>query len=130
MPNLGKNKCQEIVLKSIVYFNHQNIHIVDNAVLQKIIKQRLSKVNVQTYPLDVLFLEDPDWAAIDNLIGNQNFHNDSIIFVNNIHTNIKNERLWALLIKKQVFPVSVDLFHCGVLFFRREQAKEHFTIRI
>jgi hypothetical protein len=36
---------------------------------------------------------------------------------------------WEEIIKMTEFSVSIDLFHLGILFVRKEQKKEHFIIK-
>jgi len=37
---------------------------------------------------------------------------------------------WETIIKHPKVTVSIDTFFWGIIFFRDEQAKEHFTIRV
>ncbi|MCP4978415.1 MAG: hypothetical protein GY931_19895 [Maribacter sp.] len=60
----------------------------------------------------------------------ESYHNNSMILIKNIHQNQENSNLWELLKDNEKVTVSIDMFHCGVLFFRKEQTKEHFRIRI
>jgi hypothetical protein len=56
--------------------------------------------------------------------------NDAMLIINGIYKNkIENEK-WKRLKNEDFVRVTVDLFYCGVVFFRKEQAKEHFKIRI
>jgi hypothetical protein len=47
-----------------------------------------------------------------------------------IHNTKSNSATWEALTQNEAVTVSVDLFYCGALFFRKEQVKEHFKIRI
>lgn len=60
----------------------------------------------------------------------EKIHNDSMIFVKNIHRTKDATSIWKALKQNEMVTVSMDLFHCGILFFRKEQVKEHFKIRI
>ena len=56
--------------------------------------------------------------------------NNAMLIINGIYKNkIENEK-WERLKNEDFVRVTVDLFYCGVVFFRKEQAKEHFKIRI
>jgi hypothetical protein len=37
---------------------------------------------------------------------------------------------WSTIKKHPKVTVTVDVFHYGIVFFRREQSKEHFKIRV
>ena len=51
------------------------------------------------------------------------------ILVDGIYADKKANTAWKNIINNENVTVSIDLFYFGLLFFRKEQAKEHFTIR-
>ncbi|MEL7219974.1 MAG: class I SAM-dependent methyltransferase [Bacteroidota bacterium] len=56
-------------------------------------------------------------------------HEESVVVVGDIHWSGEMEEAWRQLCDDNAVKLSVDLFHFGVLFFRKEhQAKEHFTL--
>ena len=61
---------------------------------------------------------------------NEVIHNNTMILVDNIHKNRNATVFWKGLIKLKHMTVTIDMFHCGVVFIRKEQVKEHFKIRI
>ena len=56
-------------------------------------------------------------------------NNDSIAIVANIHESDAMEQAWEAIKKDPNVTVSVDVYHLGLLFFRKEQQKQHFIIR-
>ena len=52
------------------------------------------------------------------------------IIVNNIYQNKETHLIWKNIIQKKEITVSIDLYFFGLIFFRKEQAKEHFKIRV
>ncbi len=56
-------------------------------------------------------------------------HNDTLFIFKNPHKNKKNYEDWNTLIKNQKVIVSIDLYHLGLIFIRKEQLKQHFVIR-
>ena len=68
-----------------------------------------------------------------SLLSKSNFTNlnsKHIILINGIYKDKKAEKDWQNIIKNKEITVSIDLFYFGLIFFRKEQAKEHFTIRV
>lgn len=57
-------------------------------------------------------------------------HNESIFLVNCIHKSKENFGLWTALIAHPKTTVSIELYNLGFVFFRKEQIKEHFIIRV
>ncbi len=56
--------------------------------------------------------------------------NNSIWIFNNIHQSLIAENTWKILKNHPKVTVTIDTFQWGIVFFRTEQEKEHFTIRI
>ena len=57
-------------------------------------------------------------------------HNDSVFIFDDIHWSQGMEEAWETIRKHPSVKVSIDTFHIGLVFFRREQAKQHFKIRL
>lgn len=56
--------------------------------------------------------------------------NDAVWIINDIHTSTENENTWDIIKKHPKVKVTIDTFHFGMVFFRAEQEKEHFVIRV
>jgi predicted O-methyltransferase YrrM len=56
-------------------------------------------------------------------------HNDSVFVLDDIHWSAEMERAWATVQAHHAVTISIDLFGVGLLFFRREQPKQHFILR-
>jgi hypothetical protein len=48
----------------------------------------------------------------------------------NIHSDKKSEKIWNHIKNNKKVTVTIDTFLWGFVFFRKEQEKEHFIIRI
>ncbi|WP_452225882.1 O-methyltransferase [Lacinutrix cladophorae] len=59
-----------------------------------------------------------------------NVHNDSVIIFDDIHWSKQMTKAWSLIQKHPKVTVTIDTFFWGFVFFRKEQEKEHFTIRL
>ncbi|NNL79773.1 MAG: class I SAM-dependent methyltransferase, partial [Flavobacteriaceae bacterium] len=64
-----------------------------------------------------------------NLLLNR-IHNNSIMIFDDIHWSAEMEEAWAIICEHSRVKVSIDIFYWGLVFFREEQAKEHFNIRV
>lgn len=56
-------------------------------------------------------------------------HNDSVFIFDDIHWSRDMERAWEAIKQHPRVTVTIDLFHYGLVFLRREQQKEHFRLR-
>ena len=57
-------------------------------------------------------------------------HNDSIFIFDDIYWSKEMTDAWNTIVNDPSISVSVDCFHFGFAFFRKEQGKEHFVIRL
>ncbi len=57
-------------------------------------------------------------------------HNNSIFIFDDIHWNKDMEEAWEQIKDHKKVTVSIDLFHWGIIFFRKEQPKQHFNIKV
>ena len=57
-------------------------------------------------------------------------HNDSVMIFDDIHWSQGMEAAWEAIKAHPKVTVTIDTFQWGLVFFRREQEKEHFVIRV
>ena len=57
-------------------------------------------------------------------------HNESVFIINNIYWSKEMTEAWNIIKKQKEITVSIDTYYLGFLFFRKEQPKQHFTIRL
>ena len=56
--------------------------------------------------------------------------NDSVWIFDDIHWSAEMENTWEIIKKHPKVKVTIDTFQWGIVFFRAEQEKEHFVIRV
>lgn len=59
-----------------------------------------------------------------------NAHNDSVFIFDDIYWSEEMTLAWETIKQHPRVKVTIDTFFWGFVFFRREQEKEHFTIRV
>ena len=57
-------------------------------------------------------------------------HNDTVFIFDDIYWSKDMTEAWETIIQHPKVTVSIDTFFWGFVFFRKEQQKEHFTIRL
>lgn len=65
--------------------------------------------------------------AFEEIIKNSN--NNTMCVIDNIHSSQQMEWAWKAIKKDPRVTVTIDTYHLGLVFFRRESVKQHFTIR-
>ncbi len=126
------SKSLNILLKSIAYFKAERVWLPpEKDSIQKEIQHEFPSVKFQNGPYDILFT-NPSEAK--KLVGTtseeEKIHNNTLLLIEEIHRNATNLCLWEKIKSHQNVTVTVDMFYCGAVFFRKEQAEEHFKIRI
>ena len=56
--------------------------------------------------------------------------NNSIFIFDDIHWNREMEAAWNFIIRHKEVTISIDTYQWGIVFFRKEQPKEHYIIRV
>ncbi len=125
-----QTKSMAVFLKSLAYFEVRAIGLSPSKESARgIIQREFPEIQINVERNDAAYLDISDFESglsFESL----NIHNHSIGFVDSIYRNRQYKNVWEELKKSPHITVTVDLFHCGIVFFRKEQAKEHFRIRI
>lgn len=83
-------------------------------------------------PIDFTFFDanhryEPTLRYFETCLAN--VHNDSVFVFDDIHWSADMERAWGEIKAHPAVSVTVDLFWVGLVFFRKEQPRQHFTLR-
>jgi tRNA A58 N-methylase Trm61 len=54
----------------------------------------------------------------------------SVIIFDDIHWSPDMESAWNTIIQNELLTVTIDLFEMGIVFFRKEQKKQHFVLKV
>ena len=57
-------------------------------------------------------------------------HKNCVFIFEGIYTNTANTKVWQHMIASQDVTVSIDGFYCGLVFLKKGQEKQHFTLRL
>ena len=120
---------ENVLIKSISYFSFKKIGILKAS---NHIKVQLDSVfeNLQynSLPYDIIYtnVKNKPFKNMDTTY----IHNGTMLIITEIYGSKETLELWKEIQKLKEVRVTIDLYHCGLVFFRREQVKEHFKIRI
>jgi len=128
----GKGKSLNILLKSIAYFGAERVWLLpQNNGIQKEVRRIFPSLQFESGPYDILFTYPSEAEKLIRGTSEENkIHNNTLLLIDGIHANNTNLSFWKKVTYHQNVTVTVDMFHCGAVFFRKEQVKEHFKIRI
>ena len=60
----------------------------------------------------------------------QTAHNDSVFIFDDIYWSKDMTEAWETIKQHPKVTITIDTFYWGIIFFRKEQLKEHFVIRV
>ena len=127
---LHKKKSVDVLLKTIAYFNYKSISIDNQPTIKELIEQDFPKIQFDKHMVDLFFVNELSAPSFQKILSEGKLHNDSLVLIDSIYTDHQNLEQWNQLIALPEVTVSIDMYHCGLISIRREQVKEHFTIRI
>ena len=120
--------CPETSRKAQKYFNAfeiRNIHL-RNVEFDKYLSN-----NTDTF--DLIFVDGNHnkerTVAYFNALKKQ-VHNNSLIIFDDIYWSREMTSAWREIIADECVTASIDTFKWGFVFFRKEQKKQHFSIRV
>lgn len=119
---LHRNKSYNVVLKSIAYFNIKTAFIT----LEELKKNITTNLNYTNNSVDFGYLNYPNLDKFTAI----NYHNNTMVFIDNIYSSKQTKETWEQIKLLNNVTVTVDVFYGAAVFFRKEQAKEHFKIRL
>ncbi|TLP76743.1 hypothetical protein [Maribacter sp. ACAM166] len=120
---------EKVLIKSISYFDYKTVRLlVNNEDIAQKIKTNCPTVSLINNNSDVIFGNINDLQSSDLEI--HKLKSITMLVVDGIHKNKNTLERWERLKELDCVRVTVDIFYCGVVFFRKEQVKEHFKIRI
>ncbi|MDO6519689.1 hypothetical protein [Zobellia uliginosa] len=127
------SKSMKVLLKSTAYFNVERIRFLgDDGLCKALVLENFPNIEMVSEAADIVFLpKNAPYGSVKDFLSHENAkHNDTMLFYDAPHGSPQNEAIWQALKAHRKVTVTIDMFYCGAVFFRREQAKEHFKIRI
>ncbi len=126
------SKSIQVFQKSRTYFKAERVKwFGEEERLNKISEVGKGIFSVQHPPFDLVFISRDTQHEVKGFLSDtRNIRNHTMVLIEGIYTSKVNRLLWERAKEIPDVRVSIDMFHCGVLFFRKEQVKEHFKIRI
>ena len=112
----------DFVTKGLYTKGNSNIKLVDFT-----LDHRLSKKEEKILKKTIKYFK-PTSIIINLKI--KRIYPNSFIIIKDIHQNKPAVKNWLEITQLQEATVTLDLFYFGLIFFRKEQAKEHFKIRV
>jgi len=118
--NIAQNQLDE--------FNCKNVENVISEFESFLISENLQATHYNLIYFDGNHSKKATLAYFDLLLST--ITNDSVWIFDDIHWSAEMEEAWEIIKQHPKVIVTIDTFQWGFVFFRREQKKEHFVIRV
>lgn len=120
--------CPNTLSKAQEYFEKFNLHNIQ--IHKELFSEFLENTSTQ---FDLIFIDgdhngERTLGYFNSLLNK--VHNDSLIIFDDIYWSKDMTVAWQKIIANENVTVSIDTFQWGLVFFRKEQPKQHFVIRI
>ena len=129
------SKKSRLLFKIVRYFSPKSILIVGDTTFEKeviTLANPKSNIDIENAIYNCIYFSSIPTNSITKETVEQlilRTENDSFWILEDIHANPDSEALWQTLQQNPKVTVTIDTYHFGLVFFRKEQAKEHFIIR-
>ncbi len=103
----------------------KNIESINDA-----IERSLPNVINKTEYLDFVYIKGEAQNTLhffDQCLGK--IKESSVFVISDLYSSPEMKAVWTEIKNKDIVKVTIDLFYFGIVFFRKEQVKEHFVIR-
>ncbi len=121
--------CPETAKKAQAFFNQ--FHYKLPQISMGIFTEELTKLSINKFDLiyfDGNHNKEATLSYVNRLLSTA--HNESIWIFDDIHWSAAMTQAWQEICKLPQITVSIDCFWFGLVFFRKEQMKQDFFIRI
>lgn len=121
--------CANTLEKAKEYFKKYGFRNVTTH--QALFENYLSHLTTETF--DLVFIDgdhngERTFSYFNSLLNH--VHNDSLIIFDDIYWSESMTQAWKKICDHERVTVSIDTFQWGLIFFRKEQRKQHFVIRL
>ena len=108
-------------------FNHNTINFVVSEFTEYLKNYQLSIINYQLIYFDGNHQKQATLDYFELLL--PTITNETVWIFDDIHWSAEMEDTWEIIKTHSKVTVTIDTFQWGLVFFRKEQPKEHFVIR-
>ena len=81
-------------------------------------------------PTDLFICDIPGEELLSFLSMPEHWGNDTVVFVGNLRKNRETYEYWGRATAHPAVRIILETYPAGLLFFRAQQARQHFRIRI
>lgn len=128
--NSGLSGDLRLLQATVEHFKPGTIGTSTDSGLLHWLKERHPSLRWEGPPFDLILFEKPGEDLLEFATKKELWHNESIVFVSGIRESELQRGFWKRACEIPEYRIQLETYASGLLFFRAEQAPEHFKIRI
>jgi predicted O-methyltransferase YrrM len=112
--------------------NFRRRHLTNIELIEGNIDETLPKKTKEIQQIDYVFFDanhryEPTIRYFETCL--EKAHDDSVFVFDDIHWSQEMEKAWEYIRNHPRVIITIDLFFIGLVFFRKKQPKQHFTLK-
>ena len=127
----SEDPSEQLLLSAIQHFKPQTLGFMDTPreAREKVLKTG-SGLTVNSQPYDMGIAAAPGPGLVSWIEDQGLWHSNSIVFIGDIRKSSEARAIWKCACRAKGIRLRLETYEAGLLFFRPEQAPEHFKIRL
>jgi len=124
----GCKETSEVALEQFNHFQLKNIHLINSE-----FDEALNSTEIKDSKFDLVYLDGNHNKEATLHYFNEiltNISNETIMIFDDIHWSKGMTVAWETIKQHPQVKVTIDTFFWGIIFFKKRQEKEHFSIRL
>lgn len=117
-----------IAKNQLKFFNFKNIELINTEFSNYLLSENLKSEILNLIYIDGNHSKQATLDYFELLL--PTITNETVWIFDDIHWSLEMEQAWEIIKTHSKVTVTIDTFQWGLVFFRREQEKEHFVIRV
>ena len=127
----GLAPSRRLLLAAVDHFRLRRAHCFQNGnPTVTWLEEERADIQWGAAPFDLLIFKSAGSELLQVISQSRLWHNDSVIFVENLREDLDSHSFWREAAGMDQVRVILETYTAGLLFFRRQQAPQHFRIRI
>jgi len=124
----GCKETSDVAKEQFDFFKLNNIRLVNSEFDSALNASEIKDSKFNFMYLDGNHNKEATLKYFDTLLKNTN--NETVMIFDDIHWSKDMTEAWDIIKEHPQVTVTIDTFYWGLVFFRKEQKKEHFSIRL
>lgn len=122
----GCSAIASIALTNFEKLESNNIKIIEGDINQTLSSFLDGSIKPDLFYIDANHKYVPTLHYFDLILKNK--HDDTILIIDDIHWSNEMKKAWKEICQHPEVMLSLDLYQCGIVFFKHDLTKQHFYI--